>query len=129
MGPKGWPVQVDWSSFKGPSKGCSLPLCTEIICQMLEAQDIDPMSYSEQAAEEAAEEDAEMDNEIETEEVHEEEEPNQVGRKRNISDMLARQAWEETNLPAFKRRRQNMQELARKLQDLESELLDGEVVE
>ena len=30
--PKGWPVQVDWSSFKGPSKGCSLLLCTEIIC-------------------------------------------------------------------------------------------------
>ena len=137
--PKGWPVQVDWSSFKGPSKGCSLPLCTEIICQMLEAQDIDPMSYSEQenseqatqeAAEEAAEEDAEMDDENENEEVsNSREEPTQEVRKRNISDMLARQAWEENNLPAFKRRKQNMQELASKWKNMESELEDGEVLD
>ena len=29
--PVGLPVLVEWGSFKGPSKGCSLNLCTEII--------------------------------------------------------------------------------------------------
>ena len=40
--PHGWPVQVVWSTFKGPSKSCTLTLCTEIICQLLEAQEIIP---------------------------------------------------------------------------------------
>ena len=43
--PTGWPVLVDWEGFKGPSKSCSLGLCTEIIKQLLEAQDLDPMDH------------------------------------------------------------------------------------
>ena len=26
--PSGWPVLLDWTAFKGPSKSCSLGLCT-----------------------------------------------------------------------------------------------------
>ena len=43
--PPGWPVLVHWNSFKGPSRGCSMMLATEIIKQLLEAQDLDPMEH------------------------------------------------------------------------------------
>ena len=43
--PLGWPVLVEWAKFKGPSKGYSLVLCSEIIFQLLEAQEINPMEY------------------------------------------------------------------------------------
>ena len=45
--------------------------------------------------------------------------------------MLARQAWEEKNVPAFQRRRQNMEELAKKLQEVKEtmEIEDGELIE
>ena len=34
--PPGWPILVDWSTFKGPSENCSLALYTEIIRQISE---------------------------------------------------------------------------------------------
>ena len=43
--PPGWPVLVDWKDFKGPSRGYSFSLCTEIIKQMLEIQGLDPMDH------------------------------------------------------------------------------------
>ena len=45
--------------------------------------------------------------------------------------MLARQAWEERNVPAFQRRKQNMEELAKKLKEVQEniDLEDGELIE
>ena len=33
--PPGWPVVLDWSGFKGPSKGYSFAMCTQVIEHML----------------------------------------------------------------------------------------------
>ena len=60
--PPGWPILADWSKFKGPSQNCSLALCTEIICQMLEAPGLNLLQHGPcQAAEEAAAAESEGD--------------------------------------------------------------------
>lgn len=128
--PQGWPVQVDWSNFKGPSKGCSLTLCTEIICQLLEAQGINPANHGpmeDDAAEESIEEDDYTDDEpIEpSNKSNEGDEGNEGGntskRKRNINELLDRQAREERNLSAYERRRQNMKDIDDGLRALEGD--------
>jgi hypothetical protein len=131
--PKGWPVQVDWSNFKGPSKGCSLTLCTEIICQLLEAQGINPANHGpmeDDAAEESIEENDYTDDEpIEpsnkSNEGDEGDEGNEGGntlkRKRNINELLDCQAREERNLSAYERRRQNMKDIDDGLRALEGD--------
>ena len=43
--PVGWPIVGDWGKFKRPFKGCSLPHCTEIIMQLMEAQELNPMEW------------------------------------------------------------------------------------
>ena len=156
--PEGWPTCVNWSEFKGPSKGCSLVLCTEIICQLLEYQEIDPKAHgpveeNDPMVDEIAENVENIEEEVEVEDVEEEVDneaeviaAQEEGRKRrrekgetvsttkrrkNINDMLARQAWEERNVPAFQRRKQNMEELAKKLKEVREniDLEDGELIE
>lgn len=160
--PEGWPTCVNWSEFKGPSKGCSLALCTEIICQLLEYQGIDPKAHGPvvdennpvvdeiaETVEHIEEVDVENIEEVEVEDneaeviakqdenkgrkrrKEKEETESTTKRKKKINEMLARQAWEEKNVPAFQRRRQNMEELAKKLQEVKEtmEIEDGELIE
>ena len=39
--PIGWPVLVDWATFKGPSKSTSITVCTEIILSFIDAENVD----------------------------------------------------------------------------------------
>ena len=133
--PHGWPVQVVWSTFKGPSKSCTLTLCTEIICQLLEAQEIIPANHGpmdeeeenimEDVGNEGIRDRHDEDTDPETDEqsnqgekVHEEG-GNVLKRKKTINEVLDRQAREEINLSAYKRRRENMTAIADGLQALE----------
>ena len=129
--PPGWPILVDWSTFKGPSQNCSLALCTEIICEMLEAQGLNPLQHGPcQAAEEAAA--AESEGESEGDEV-EDVPVKKVRRENNIGvirtsiveQITQRQNLEENIFPAFERRRKNIVELEQGLKALE----DGEIEE
>ena len=43
--PKGFPVLYPWHVFKGPVRSGTIPMLTEIILQMLEAQNINPMNH------------------------------------------------------------------------------------
>ena len=122
--PQGWPVLVDWSSFKGPSKGCSLTLCTEIICQLLEAQGINPADHGpmeDDEEEETLEEDDVTDDEPIEANSTRNEDGNTLKRKRNINELLDQQAREERNLSAYERRRKNMKEIADGLKALEGD--------
>ena len=108
--PFGWPLLVDWSLFKGPSKRCSLTLCTEIIYQMLDAQGIDPLQHGPlEENENAEEEELNLDD-------TEEEVENVVPRKRRrveadgimdtdvVQAIAQRQEREEQELRAFVKR-------------------------
>ena len=75
--PPGWPTLVDWQEFKGPSKGYSFSLCTEIIKQMMEFQGLDPMNHCHKK--DVSELD---DHQEKNEETHEEPEPGPSKRKR-----------------------------------------------
>ena len=138
--PIGWPVQVDWSTFKGPSKSCTLVLCKEIICQLLEAQGVDPENHGPIETDEALVEDEGQYDANEIEEVPQvalevDDEParkrkrklvNPTQKKLKISEMLERQAREERTLPVLQRRNQNMKEIQEGLRDLENEDTDIE---
>ena len=144
--PIGWPVQVDWSTFKGPSKSCTLVLCKEIICQLLEAQGVDPENHGPIETDEALVEDEGQDDANEIEEVPQvalevDDEParkrkriigNPTQKKLKINEMLERQAREERTLPVLQRRNKNIKEIQeglRELEDEDTEMEEGELTD
>ena len=133
--PRGWPVLLNWSMFKGPSRGCSVTLCSEIIFQLMEAQGLDPMDYGPEDREQDGKDDQtdsgdeteaeamispnrkrkRADNSTEDEESSDDEE-NRTQKKSKRSDAVQeeiahRQQLEERNLSAFERRRRNVEEI------------------
>ena len=116
--PVGWTILVEWGSFKGPSKGCSLNLCTEIIKQLLEAQDLDPMDHFRKEGDHGDHEEEELD--IDAEESPDDVEPqpgpskkrkvgSQPTTSKTVVDAIARaQQEEDGNNLALVERRRNM---------------------
>ena len=118
MPPPGWPVLVDWSTFKGPSLNVSLHTCTEIILQLLEYQGYNPMEH---VNDDSTSEEEELSGVEEVDEVEEENEQNEQDAKRRrclqsdvdrVADVISkRHEHEEQNNPVFERRRKNMEEM------------------
>ena len=131
--PQGWPLLIDWSKFKGPSKGCSLPLCSEIIFSLLEAQGIDPMMHYPATLEIETERE---ETESGIDEQEKREVPPQKKRVRgqkaagislNVIEAIAEtQKKQDETEPALKRRKQNIEEL-RCIR--EAILEDGEILD
>jgi hypothetical protein len=141
--PTGWPVLLDWSSFKGPSKSCSLGLCTEIIKQMMEAQDLDPMDHFVKEGDHDDHEEEGGDGDYDDDEVEEEgdvdesdqsqeEEDPQPGpsKKRKLDNVVKKiakvqQKENEENL-ALARQKKNKEDIMKGLANLEEgELSDS----
>ena len=139
--PTGWPVLLDWTAFKGPSKSCSLNLCTEIIKQLMEAQDLDPMDHFVKEGDHGDHEDEEGDDEgddveeKESDESREEEEPQPGPSKKrkvektseNVVQTIAKvqQKENEHNL-ALAIQKKNIEDIKKGLANLEEgELSDS----
>ena len=124
--PEGWPVLVDWSKFKGPSKGCSLAMCTEIILQLMEAQGLNPMDWSA-GTDDIPDDDSDMESDVTDEEGLEN--PNKRKRQmvsNSVVEKIAHiQQQEERHGSVFERRRRNMEEIRSALAAME----DGEIIE
>ena len=116
--PLGWPVLVDWSKFKGPSKNCSLALCSEVIFSLIEGQDLLHMNHGpleeveDTEVEETDTEVEETGSEVEHTNAEKSDKVNPRKRTRNnIAEIIAeRQNREERNLSAYKRRKKNISE-------------------
>ena len=116
--PLGWPVLVDWSKFKGPSKNCSMALCSEIIFSLMEGQDLLPMNHGpleeveDTEVEETDTKVEETGSEVEHTNAEKSDKVNPRKRTRNnIAEIIAeRQNREERNLSAYKRRKKNISE-------------------
>ena len=129
MPPPGWPVLVDWLTFKGPSLNVSLQTCTEIILQLLEYQGYNPMEHvnDDSTSEEEELSGVEKVNEVEEEEEENEQNEQDAKRRRclqsdvdRVADVISkRQEHEEQNNPVFERRRKNMEEIKEGLRLLE----------
>lgn len=63
--PPGWPVVLDWSGFKGPSKGYSFAMCTQVIEHMLLHQGLDPLVHFIDKIEEDNDDDETKEKEFE----------------------------------------------------------------
>jgi hypothetical protein len=129
--PLGWPVLVDWSKFKGPSKSCSLALCSEMIFQLLEEQGIDPMDYGPGHLDVATEEPSDAtEEEIEDEDGQENQKRKKVKKvhhmiSKNVVETIAlHQEREERNVSVYERRRRNIEELNQGLRALEEGKID-----
>ena len=125
----GWPTLVDWTQFKGPSKGCSFSLCTEIIMQLMEAQELNPMEWYLKPEEGDKSEDESGTNDetdVEEEVSTSTKKKKVVAVSRNVVECITKvQELEERNNSVFKRRRRNIEELQAGLDALE----DGELSE
>ena len=117
--PPGWPVLVDWRRFKGPSLSCSLPLCSELIFQLLEAQEVDPLHHGPHDDPEEL-----LDVEDDVTPVRKRRRATTVEVTEDVRNTIAqRQENEESNLPVFERRRRNIENIEEGLKSLE----DGEI--
>ena len=127
--PMGWPTLVDWTQFKGPSKGCSFSLCTEIIMQLIEAQELNPIDWYLKPEEgDMSEDESGTNDETDVEEeVSTSTKKNKVvAVSTNVVEHITKvQELEERNNSVFKRRRRNIEELQAGLDALE----DGELSE
>ena len=119
--PPGWPIVVDWQAFKGPSKGYSFTLCTEIIKQMMEFQGLDPMDHYHKKDLPEPDDDQEMH-----EEAYEEPEPGPSKRKRvdpprgrmNVLNTIrVIQEREDRENPILARQKINKEALKKVMQD------------
>ena len=131
--PSSWPVLLDWTAFKGPSKSCSLGLCTEIIKQLMEAQDLDPMDHFVKEVDLEEEEgdgidvdelDEEGEDVVESDQSQEEEDPQPGPSKRrkldNVVETIAKvqQKENEENL-ALAKQKKNVEDIRKGLANLE----------
>ena len=129
--PVGWPVLVDWSKFRGPSKSCSMALCTEIIMQLMEVQGLKPMEHyirtENTESDDSDDEEDISENEANGEEVeaHGNKRKEQMISKNVVETIAHVQEMEERHGSAFKRRRRNIEELKEGLKTLE----EGELLE
>ena len=113
--PPGWPVLVNWRSFEGPSLSCSLPLCSELIFQLLEAQELDPLHHGPHDYQEEL-----LDDDDDVTPVRKRKRASTVVVNENVRYLISqRQEIEERNLPAFERRRRNMEDIEEGLKSLE----------
>ena len=119
--PPGWPVLLDWRCFKGPSLSCSLPLCSELIFQLLEAQELDHLYHGPHDDQEEL-----LNDEDVVTPVRKRMRASTVELNENVRNSIAqRKEIKERNLPAFERRRRNMEEIKEGLKSQE----DGEISE
>ena len=118
--PNGWPTIVPWEKFKGPSKGMSLLMCTEIILGILAANGIDPNEHGPENTavdDNTNEEEEEEENPVPSSSVSND--TGTINQSALGQVMSKRQIWEEQNLLVFKKRKENMKEIADGLKALE----------